>query len=99
MARPRRVSDRAVRYDLLNGMSVQRAAVKHKCSVSLIRKIRDEQRNTDPQELCTHCGSRPKGHGLRFLCEICFKYVDDAEDTPPLDGYKLPDGGWEDLKP
>ena len=28
------------------------------------------------KNLCTACGIRPKGHGMRYLCLVCFKGSD-----------------------
>lgn len=97
------LSERQIRFDLLAGMSMRAVALKYKCSISLIRKIRDDKRlnhNIPPERLCVCCELRPKAKNNRFLCEVCFKgREEDGTDSAEHinNHYKLPEGGWEDI--
>ena len=81
------LSEREIRYDLLNGMRTADVALKHGCSERLVRKINARQgtrtRTLPPPDLplCTSCGLRPRDPGLRFLCIVCYK---DGEDDQEL---------------
>jgi hypothetical protein len=105
------LSERQIRFDLLNGMTMRQAAAKYGCSYSLIKKIKDDRRNIStkqeqvpPEQLCECCRIRPKAEGLRFLCYVCFKGVD--EDGMPVDNddgtehvnhHPLPECSWDDV--
>lgn len=96
------LSERKVRHDLIKGMSLRDAAVKYRCSVSLIRKIRDDKRanqNISLEQTCVCCGQRAKGKGMRFLCDACFKgkAEPDVNTGEHTNHYRLPEGGWDDL--
>lgn len=97
------LSERQIRYDLLSGMSMRAAAVKHKCSISLIRKIRDDKRlnhKIPPEQLCVCCELRPKAKNNRFLCEVCFKGTgeDSPDGTEHVNNHpRLCEHSWEDI--
>lgn len=98
------ISERAVRFDLLHGMSMKTAAAKYKCSVGLIKRIKDDQRTLrhakkqiPKAQLCECCGIRPKAPGNRFLCDPCFKGQDLDYDLDMDEGLWDPNNSWDDL--
>jgi len=95
------LSERQIRYDLLHGMSVTQAAIKYGCSISLICRIRDDKRAAKlaDADVCECCGVRPKFKDNRFLCEVCYRGLeDDIDELEHVNHYRLPEcSSWDDL--
>jgi len=80
------ISERSIKFDLINGKSVTATAKKFGCSEGFVRTIRDGKRKAPPvqpslecvpaEQLCCCCGVRPIAPGNRFLCDYCHRYGD-----------------------
>lgn len=81
------LSERGIRFDLVNGKSVVSTAMKYGCSEALVRNIRDGKRPPPPvqttkvvpaEDLCECCNYRPKAKGHRYLCGYCYQHADSG---------------------
>lgn len=73
----------AIKKDMYRGKSIENTALKHDVSYTLARQIKygtrvkpptqPEQEEPVPEgQLCTHCNTRPKAPGNKYLCTLCF---------------------------
>lgn len=80
------VNERQIRFNLLQGKTVEATAMKYGCSESLVRAIRNGTRKAPPvnatkavipaDNLCCCCNERAIAPGNRFLCAVCFRCGD-----------------------
>ena len=69
--------------EYLEDHTISNTAFHFRCSFSLLRSIKENERYktfSGLNGLCTHCGIREKGEGKRFLCDICFQTCSNHDE-------------------